>query len=929
MYWVKVFVKWYHDYVFQMKNLMMSKRSICVALYVFASIGIVILGNLLWRYEQLNENVYFPFIYVFTVIHMTSLFVVFNLRGNFPEETYSFLKVDLLSFVFLFFFFFIEISYTEVGSWRRWLFAVIACFLLFKLWLWVVYGGLSLGLVKKLRNGWDGFADLVKIYVVKHRLVSYLITVALLFVAFGIGYVLWKWGGEGIRPNPALWGNNPQPWGWDLFVPLVFVLMYLLFSAVYFFSVRSDSEVDIRLFMFDIATYLFIPLFFVSELMWEFIADWYILFGVFYLVLLALKSFLLVLYVYNRLILSVRKHLRLLFFSALIIFSLFSGWHTFAISTTGDGPYYLLITHSLVYDHDFDLKNNFDKRDYKNFYWVRNLDKPPYMENFHGEEVIPHYCTLYPFILIPGYVVGGRLGAVMTNVLFATMLLVNLFIVAFMLTRSVFSSFVASWLVTLSSPIFFHVSQLFPEMVGASITMWIVKEIFLLNYRGQHGCVRSRAFEVVLLLVLLSLVRDRFLAVAVVLFLLFLLSFGSVRHKFVVLLLVGGSAVTLLFVGHYIAGGASYWNYMGKSFKFLGSLKMFFSHYYYRLLEHNILGMIFDQELGLLVFSPFYIFSFIGFVFMFRKHKKALVLVAMLLIWNVIVLTVAKGSNWFGGWAAPLRYMVCVIPVLGVPLAFAIKRLKGYFFNTLLTVFVGWSIFVSIFMTFNPYYMYGKWNGTNNLLWLIKKYVHVNFARFLPSSFILGDFYKLSYEWIAVILTVLLIVYLASNRHVSNVGQYWIYPMLSFSVVCFFVIAFWLAGRIPFREIVASAMFHNAGVQYDDKHRWRSLWVMQSNGKLYDYVVLPKGDNTIEIAAAGLRTLDVLPEMAVKLNHRILRVFKLECKKDGRWYERIYRVHFVNSKRGICVIELSFDNLLLDRRKNKAVIAYVYNVRRR
>src|SRR4051812_11138727 len=35
---------------------------------------------------------------------------------------------------------------------------------------------------------------------------------------------------------------------------------------------------------------------------------------------------------------------------------------------TGDEPYYLLMTHSLVYDHDLALSNNYKNKDFTKFY---------------------------------------------------------------------------------------------------------------------------------------------------------------------------------------------------------------------------------------------------------------------------------------------------------------------------------------------------------------------------------------------------------------------------------------------------------------------------------------------------------------------------------------------------------------------------------
>ena len=66
--------------------------------------------------------------------------------------------------------------------------------------------------------------------------------------------------------------------------------------------------------------------------------------------------------------LSLRKKLALLFMSAVIVSSAGSVLITLEGNTfAGDEPHYLLITHSLLKDGDFDLKNNYAGQDYKGY----------------------------------------------------------------------------------------------------------------------------------------------------------------------------------------------------------------------------------------------------------------------------------------------------------------------------------------------------------------------------------------------------------------------------------------------------------------------------------------------------------------------------------------------------------------------------------
>ena len=58
-----------------------------------------------------------------------------------------------------------------------------------------------------------------------------------------------------------------------------------------------------------------------------------------------------------------------IFLGAFLPYLLLGAHVTTAMSSTSDEPYYLLVAHSLLYDHDLNLANNVVGRDYLPFYW--------------------------------------------------------------------------------------------------------------------------------------------------------------------------------------------------------------------------------------------------------------------------------------------------------------------------------------------------------------------------------------------------------------------------------------------------------------------------------------------------------------------------------------------------------------------------------
>src|SRR5918992_2385824 len=79
-------------------------------------------------------------------------------------------------------------------------------------------------------------------------------------------------------------------------------------------------------------------------------------------------------------------------------------------SITGDEPFYLLTTQSLIQDGDLDLTNQYAARSYRVFFdhpdglWRQSVP------NGRGELLSPHEPAL-SVLLVPGFAAGGLLGA--------------------------------------------------------------------------------------------------------------------------------------------------------------------------------------------------------------------------------------------------------------------------------------------------------------------------------------------------------------------------------------------------------------------------------------------------------------------------------------------------------------------------------------
>jgi len=171
----------------------------------------------------------------------------------------------------------------------------------------------------------------------------------------------------------------------------------------------------------------------------------------------------------------------------------------------GDEPFYLLMTESLVHDHDLDLRNQYATLAQSA---TGRTDLVPELGDpvgKHGEQ----YSRLEPFLpvlLIPGYLAGGLAGAIATIALFGVLLVRSTIRlledegVDAETTRALFPIF------AFAPPIIFYVARIWPEVPGAFF--------FVEALRGVRQRRIQRWLPALIALVLLKL---RFALIAIVL----------------------------------------------------------------------------------------------------------------------------------------------------------------------------------------------------------------------------------------------------------------------------------------------------------------------------------------------------------------------------------------------------------------------------
>ena len=158
--------------------------------------------------------------------------------------------------------------------------------------------------------------------------------------------------------------------------------------------------------------------------------------------------------------------------SSVLIYMSISPWASYAAWPTSDEPNYLTLTHSLAFDHDVDLRNNLQRRDYWAFYPF-DLSGAHVVTGIHGEQLLWHDVGM-PLLLVPGYWAGGLLGTLLEMNLFTGLMMLGIFELALDLSGSIRAA-TSTWAVfVLACPVFVYTVQIFPELLGAAFGIGVV-----------------------------------------------------------------------------------------------------------------------------------------------------------------------------------------------------------------------------------------------------------------------------------------------------------------------------------------------------------------------------------------------------------------------------------------------------------------------
>jgi hypothetical protein len=347
---------------------------------------------------------------------------------------------------------------------------------------------------------------------------------------------------------------------------------------------------------------------------------------------------------------------------------------------TGDEPHYLLAAHSLVHDGDFDLANNYAQLDYLNFYFSKDI-APQIRLGPSGQQILDHQLAL-PVLIAPAYALAGREGVLTFQALLGALLAALTFKLALLVSQDELASLLATLFVALSPPLLMYNYLVYPELLGAMLTTMVL----------YHAVRQSRATPVSFVMILFSLMtlpwlNRRFVPLAILLALLIawawrgeledgkagrLEGWPLLRQIRGTIQSFASSSLFLLAATMLSIGLLLWFNSrliaVGQADITAPTITSLFSD----RVGRGLAGWLVDQQRGLFIFAPIYIFALWGVPFLvndsLRQRQRSWFVVLPILL--SLGVTAIAGGFWIA-WELGPRFLVVALPGVAPMLALA------------------------------------------------------------------------------------------------------------------------------------------------------------------------------------------------------------------------------------------------------------------
>ena len=366
--------------------------------------------------------------------------------------------------------------------------------------------------------------------------------------------------------------------------------------------------------------------------------------------------------------------------------------------TASDEPHYLIVTQSVVLDHDLDLANDYAGTRYNEFY-------PGRLPDIHGIVVGNAIYSIrdlgLPLLAVVPFALAGRTGVLAMLCLAGALLAAQLYLLLRDLRFERRVAFGAVAATAFVHPIITYTTQVYPDLIVALVFVTAVR----LLRRGTLTGARELALASALTGTLPWLsTRAWFLAVGLGL----VVAYAALRPRADLLRRVAASASP--FAALVLVLAVVNWREFGL---FMPSAGYFLLRDFQPVLVYTPwiggTGLLFDAAFGLLPRAAIYALAFVGAAALWRRARTGHTpeLAALALPSALSFGYIASIAYWYADGGPASRYLVATLPFLaaaaagGIETILAARRGRDLLLG-FATSLAGWSAFVTYALAVLP-----------------------------------------------------------------------------------------------------------------------------------------------------------------------------------------------------------------------------------
>jgi hypothetical protein len=390
-----------------------------------------------------------------------------------------------------------------------------------------------------------------------------------------------------------------------------------------------------------------------------------------------------------------------------------------ALQITGDEPHYLIIAQSIINDHDIYVKNNYDSGDYRPYY-PGDLGGAHFSSQTvlaqNGQYISIHGIGL-PILLSLPFLLGNVLGVKIFLAAVGGLACGLTYLLLIKIGSDEKTSALVALFVSACSPVLFYSMSIYTEIIGLFIILYLLNLLLDMLSGKPAGAVHYVIAGT--LAGLLPFLGIKYMVLTFSLFIIlayFLISGKAALKKISGMLLPALVALSIYLYFHYSLFGSLDPTAMYKGVSaeggigghdILTNLASVFMHDI-NILTRSFMGSFFDQQIGLIFYSPVYLLFFIGMAAFVQKNKwnrQGMLLILALTVPFFFMYTF--GGSW-GGYCPPARIFVPILGPIVVLMAIGMEYMaeNKYRFTTYLLIAL--SLSLAVFMLMNPATLYNN-----------------------------------------------------------------------------------------------------------------------------------------------------------------------------------------------------------------------------